>query len=147
MWTLFTTIPSPFPTPYTITAHILQAHSYKTQHIINQLLNYQKDNLLHNKDPSLAHTSLPCVSRFETFLQKPQQFDIAYKPPRRFVHEPWRNLPDKALDEQIRTETLQHIHEEVQILIEAESLEVLREFRIFLLHARALDYLKLMKLH
>ena len=79
------------------------------------------------------------ITLFQAFFQKPQQLPIADKPPGSLVHETRRDFPYKAFDEEVRTETLKHIHKEIQIFIKAETLEILRSIGIFLFHPRPLD--------
>ena len=95
----------------------------------------------------LQKFSLPRVAFLETFFEKTEKLDIADKAPRGFIDKAWRNFADEALDEKIRTEPLQHIHEEIQIFFQTEPLEVLRTFGILLFHSGSLDDLELMEFH
>ena len=89
--------------------------------------------------------TLPSLARFQALFKHPKKLNVAYESPRCLVHKPRRNLADESLYAYRRTQPFQHIHEEIQILINAESLEIFRSFCIFLLHPCAFNYLQLME--
>lgn len=60
--------------------------------------------------------SLPCLPLFELPVQKAEQLDVAYQTPRGLVDETRRNLSDETLYMYVRTESLQDVGKEIQIL-------------------------------
>lgn len=60
--------------------------------------------------------SLPCLPLFEPPVQKAEQLDVAYQTPRGLVDETRRNLSYETLYMYVRTESLQDVGKEIQIL-------------------------------
>ena len=60
--------------------------------------------------------SLPGLPLFEALVQQAEQLDVAYQTPRGLVDETRRNFSDETLYMYVRTESLQDVGKEIQIL-------------------------------
>ena len=83
----------------------------------------------------------------EALVEEAEELDVSDEAPWGLVDETGRDFADEALDAEGRAEAFQHVHEEVEVFVQAEACKVPRASGIFLLHTGAFDYLELMEFH
>ena len=94
----------------------------------------------------LKQSPLPGISLNQPFFKHFQQLRVAHQAPGCLVHEAWRDFSCEAFDQQVRSQPLEEIHEEIDIAVQGECHEILPPFAVLPFHRGAFDDLQLVEL-